>query len=51
MNELPPFVAAKAAAEVYALTGYDTLEEALKYLNEKYGGVFAFADNNMLKVK
>lgn len=53
MNELPPFIAAKAAEEVYALTRYDALQEAIQYLNHEYGEVFEFpfSENNLVKGK
>jgi len=51
MSRFEPIQAAKLADDVYALTKIDTLEEAMLILNSKYNGVFAFADNNMLKGK
>lgn len=53
MKELPPYIAAKAALEVYALTKYRTLKAANEYLNNEYGGVFAlpFSNDNLLKGK
>ena len=53
MNEIPPLIAAKAAQEVYALTKYRTLKAANEYLNNEYGGAFAFpfSNENLLKGK
>jgi len=49
MNEFPVDLAALAAQEAYALTRFNTSEQAIRYLNTEYGEVFTFSQENMLK--
>lgn len=51
MNEFPAHFAALTADEVYSLTRYETTNDAINYLNDKYGQVFSFSEDNMLKGK
>lgn len=44
MPSLNPDQSAKLASDVYTLTRLRTLEDAYKYLNSEYAGVFSFSD-------
>jgi len=47
-NEQPAKIAAALADDVYALTKAPNKKSALKLLNDTYGGVLEFADDNLL---
>ena len=51
MNEFPVDFAAIAARDAYALTNLRTVRDAIDYLNSKYGEVFAFSEESILKGK
>lgn len=51
MIELTPRQAASLSSEVYALTKFPVLEDAITHLNHEYGGNIAFYEENMLKGK
>lgn len=49
--ELSPLQSASLAQDIYALTQYNSLEESLIFLNNKYRDAFTFDTNNLLKGK
>lgn len=49
MKELKPKASAQFAKDVYALTDFDTLEESLNFLTSRYGQVFEYDSNDLLK--
>lgn len=51
MTTLNPDQSAKLADDVYTLTRLRTLEDAYKYLNTEYAGVFSFSDKTLAKGK
>lgn len=51
MKELSATQAAVLADDVYALTKLADLKRAMKYLNDTYGEVFEFSEDQLLKAK
>lgn len=51
MIDLTPRQAASLSNEVYALTKFPILEDAITYLNHEYGGNLSFYEENLLKGK
>jgi len=51
MKEFPVDLAAIAARDAYALTNHVKVDDAIAYLNSKYGDAFTFSQENMLKGK
>jgi len=51
MTTLNPDQSAKLADDVYTLTRLRTLEDAYKYLNTEYAGVFSFSEKTLTKGK
>jgi len=51
MPNLNPDQSAKLANDVYTLTRLKTIEDAYKYLNSEYAGVFSFSDKVLTKGK
>lgn len=51
MPSLNPDQSAQLANDVYTLTRLRTLEDAYKYLNREYAGVFSFSENTLTKGK
>lgn len=49
--DLSALQSASLAQDVYALTQYNSLDESLIFLNNKYRDTFAFEKNNLLKGK
>ncbi|MGN0920178.1 MAG: hypothetical protein ACI4NJ_00470 [Cellvibrio sp.] len=51
MNEITPLLSAKLAQDVYGLTKFDSIGEAIKDLNVKFSGIFDFSENVIIKGK